>query len=253
MGKADLHSHTCHDAWGDGNQTVETLLRYVEENTDLDLFAITDHDSTDAARAAWRLHRKGGYRFGFIPGVEVTNQSGHLLCYFPAGNIVDVPSLRPFWSTVRFVHERGGICIAAHPVYPPWLAPSIARTLKRGGNLDAVEVLNAGISAGAQERLDGLAAQFAASVALVGNSDAHDQDAIGSAFTRYPGAGCRRLYACLGDQDDRTRFCGPLPDAAGGPCFHHAPFDDASRMGAKRMARGPRWRRTRRRLGDHHV
>ena len=97
-----MHSHTCHDAWGDGNQTVETLLRYVEENTDLDLFAITDHDSTDAARAAWRLHRKGGYRFGFIPGVEVTNQSGHLLCYFPEGNIVEVPSLRPFWSTVRY-------------------------------------------------------------------------------------------------------------------------------------------------------
>ena len=189
MGKADLHAHTCHDGWGDGNQSVEGLLRYVEEETDLDLFAITDHDSTDAARAAWRLHHAGGYRFGFIPGVEVTNQSGHLLCYFPAGNIVDVPSLRPFWSTVRFVHERGGICIAAHPVYPPWLAPSIVRALQRGGDLDAVEVLNAGISAGAQERLDRLAAQFQPLVALVGNSDAHDQDAIGAAFTRYPGQG----------------------------------------------------------------
>lgn len=189
MGKADLHAHTCHDAWGDGNQSVEGLLRYVEEETDLDLFAITDHDSTDAARAAWRLHRAGGFRFGFVPGVEVTNQSGHLLCYFPSGNIVDVPSLRPFWSTVRYVHDRGGICIAAHPVYPPWLAPSIVRTLQRGGSLDAVEVLNAGISAGAQERLDRLAKRFEPLVALVGNSDAHDQYALGSAFTRYPGQG----------------------------------------------------------------
>jgi predicted metal-dependent phosphoesterase TrpH len=189
VGKADLHAHTRHDAWGDGNQTVDELFRYVEERTDLDLFAITDHDSTDAARAAWRLHRGRGYRFAFFPGVEVTNQSGHLLCYFPTGNIVDVPSLRPFWSTVRYVHDHGGICIAAHPVYPPWLTPFITRTLKRGGALDAVEVVNAGISAGAQARLDGLAAQFAPLVALVGNSDAHDQDAIGSAFTRYPGAG----------------------------------------------------------------
>lgn len=189
MGKADLHAHTCHDGWGDGNQTVESLLRYVEDQTDLDLFAITDHDSTDAARAAWRLHRAGGYRFDFIPGVEVTNQSGHLLCYFPAGNIVDVPSLRPFWSTVRYVHERGGICVAAHPIYPPWLAPSIARTLRRGGTLDGIEIVNAGISAGAQQRLDDLAKQFAPMLALVGNSDAHDQGAIGAAFTRYPGQG----------------------------------------------------------------
>ena len=189
MGKADLHAHTCHDAWGDGNQTVEELFRHVEEKTDLDLFAITDHDSTAAARAAWQLHQRGGYRFGFIPGVEVTNQSGHLLCYFPAGNIVDVPSLRPFWSTVRFVHERGGICVAAHPVYPPWLAPSIVRTLERGGALDAVEVINAGISAAAQERLNRLALRFAPLVPLVGNSDAHNGDAIGSAFTRYPGQG----------------------------------------------------------------
>lgn len=189
MGKADLHAHTCHDGWGDGNQTVNTLLRYVEEETDLDLFAITDHDSTDAARAAWRLHRRGGYRFDFFPGVEVTNQSGHLLCYFPQGNVVDIPSLRPFWSTVRYVHDHGGICFAAHPVYPPWLTPSLVRTLKRGGALDAVEVINTGISAQAQERLDGIAEQFEPLVALVGNSDAHDQDAIGSAFTRYPGRG----------------------------------------------------------------
>ena len=68
-----------------------------------------------------------------------------------------------------------------------------------------MEVLNAGISAGAQERLDGLAAQFAASVALVGNSDAHDQDAIGSAFTRYPGEGIDDFMHAL-----RTRTTEPV-------------------------------------------
>lgn len=206
MGKADLHAHTCHDAWGDGNQSVEHLLRYVEEQTDLDLFAITDHDSTDAARAAWHLHRRGGYRFGFLPGVEVTNQSGHLLCYFPAGNIVDVPSLRPFWSTVRFVHEHGGICIAAHPVYPPWLTPSIVRTLQRGGALDGVEVVNAGISVGAQHRLHDLAPRFAPLVALVGNSDAHDQGAIGSAFTSYPGTGVDDFIHALSARETQPIF-----------------------------------------------
>ncbi len=211
MGKADLHAHTCHDDWGDGNQTVDRLLRYVEERTDLDLFAITDHDSTDAARAAWVVHQRGGYRFDFIPGVEVTNQSGHLLCYFPTGNIVDVPSLRPFWTTVQFVHDRGGVCIPAHPVYPPWLTPSIVRAVKRGVGLDGVEVVNAGISATAQERLDDLAPQFSPWVALVGNSDAHDQDAIGSAFTRYPGRGTDDFLHALYARRTEAVFVERLP------------------------------------------
>ncbi|HEX6508948.1 MAG TPA: PHP-associated domain-containing protein, partial [Chloroflexota bacterium] len=188
MGKADLHAHTRHDAWGDGNQTVEQLFRYVEEKTDLDLFAITDHDSTDAARAARDLHRRGSYRFGFLPGVEVTNQSGHLLCYFPHGNIVDVPSLRPFWSTVRYVHEHGGICTVAHPVHPPWLARTVLRVLERGGRLDAIEAINAGIGASAQAQLDEITTRFRPYVALVGNSDAHEQGSIGAAYTVFPGS-----------------------------------------------------------------
>jgi predicted metal-dependent phosphoesterase TrpH len=187
MGKADLHAHTCHDSWGDGNQTVEELFRHVEEATDLDLFAITDHDSTDAARAAWEVYRRGSYRFHFLPGVEVTNQAGHLLCYFPDGNVVDIPSLRPFWSTVRYAHAHGAICVAAHPVYPPWLGTTIARGIEHGQRLEGVEAINAGISEGAQAKLDAIGRRLAPLVALVGNSDAHEQHAIGAAYTRFPG------------------------------------------------------------------
>jgi predicted metal-dependent phosphoesterase TrpH len=187
MGKADLHSHTRHTAWCDGNQTVEELFRYVEEETDLDLFAITDHDSTDASRAAWEMHGRGTYRFDFLPGVEVTNIGGHLLCYFPEGNVVDIPSLRPFWWTVRYAQARGALCVVAHPIYPPWLAASVARGLEDGLHIDGVEVVNAGVSEKAQIRLDAVAAGLSSKVALVGNSDAHDQVAIGAAYTSFPG------------------------------------------------------------------
>ncbi|GAC1474342.1 MAG: CehA/McbA family metallohydrolase [Chloroflexota bacterium] len=187
MGIADLHAHTRHTAWGDGNQTVEELFRYVEEQTDVDLFAITDHDSTAAARTAWDIHRRGRYRFDFLPGVEVTNQAGHMLVYFPRGRVVDVPSLRPFWWTVRYAHRHGAICIPAHPVYPPWLASAIRRGLTEGARLDGLEAINAGISAGAQQRLTSVVARFRDEIALVGNSDAHDQGAIGSSYTRFPG------------------------------------------------------------------
>ncbi len=215
MGKADLHSHTCHDSWGDGNQTVKDLFRYVEDHTDLTLFAVTDHDSTDAARAAWQLHRRGGYRFDFLPGVEVTNGGGHLLCYFPDGNIVDVPSLRPFWWTVRYVRERGGICIPAHPIYPPWVAQSIVRGAQNGRTLDAVEVVNAGISEAAQRKLDDLAGLFAPYAALVGNSDAHQQAAVGAAYTVYPGESRDDfLQALLARQTTPVFVKRPLLDAS---------------------------------------
>jgi predicted metal-dependent phosphoesterase TrpH len=194
MGKADLHAHTRHTDWGDGNQTIADLFRYVEQQTDLDLFGITDHDITEGARAAWDIHRRGGYRFAFLPGVEVTNLSGHLLCYFPEGRIVDIPSLRPFWWTVQYAQAHGAICVAAHPVYPPWLAPTILRGHARGLRLDGIEAVNAGISERAQVRLDSIVARLEREggsgiprSALVGNSDAHDQIAVGAAYTRFPG------------------------------------------------------------------
>lgn len=206
MGKADLHAHTCHDGWGDGNQSVEALFQYVEERTDLDLFAITDHDSTEAARAAMTVHRRGGYRFGFLPGVEVTNRAGHLLCYFPSGEVHDIPSLRPFWWTVRYAQDRGAICIPAHCVYPPWLPGVIERGLNRGHRLDGLEAVNAGIPEKAQIRLEGLTTRFASRVALVGNSDAHDQSAVASAYTRFPGSSIEDFLEALQSRQTEPVF-----------------------------------------------
>jgi predicted metal-dependent phosphoesterase TrpH len=216
MGIADLHAHTCHDAWGDGNQDVDELLDYVENETDLDLVAITDHDSTTAARAARERHRRGGYRFGLLPGVEVTNQAGHLLCYFPSGEIVDIPSLRPFWWTVRYAAARGAICVAAHPIYPPWLLPTIERGLERGHHLDAVEAINAGIGDRARQKLVRVTASLQGRIALVGNSDAHDQSCLGAAFTRFPGSSVDDFLEALRTRTTEPVLVGPavLPAAA---------------------------------------
>lgn len=187
MGKADLHVHTRHDGWGDGNDAVAEILRFVEEGSDLDLVAVTDHDSTEAARAGRALHPRGEYRFDFLPGVEVTTRSGHLLCYF-LGEIVDVPSLRSLAWTSRYIHHHNGICVLAHPVYPPWLQRSLQRDDSRALRMvEAVEVINGGLSATAQVRLDRLGATLAGRCSLTGNSDSHHKESIGSVFTEFPG------------------------------------------------------------------
>jgi predicted metal-dependent phosphoesterase TrpH len=206
VGTADLHAHTRQDSWADGNQTVEELFEYVETQTQLDVFGITDHDNADTARHAWEVYERGRYRFGFLPGVEVTNQAGHLLCYFPEGRVVDIPSLRPFWWTVRYARRHGAICIPAHPVYPPWLAGSILRGLQSGRHLDAVEAVNAGIGERAQHKLDVIAGRIAPYVALVGNSDAHHEGAVGSAYTRFPGTSMEDFLHALEERTTEPVF-----------------------------------------------
>jgi predicted metal-dependent phosphoesterase TrpH len=202
MGTADLHAHTCHDGWGDGNQKIQDLFQHVEEETDLDIFGITDHDNADTARAAWELYQHGDYRFGFLPGVEVTNQGGHLLCFFPTGDVFDVPSLRPFWWTVRYAQERGAVCVVAHPIYPPWLPALLTRGVESGARVDGIETVNAALGERAQRRLDGIVEKLPRGVAQVGNSDAHDVCAIGAAHTRFPGHTVEDLLHAL--REDQT-------------------------------------------------
>ena len=75
MGKADLHIHTRD---GDGLDSVEAIFDHVEAQTDLDVIAITEHDNLETALRARETWARGGYRFDFVPGVEVTTLEGPL-------------------------------------------------------------------------------------------------------------------------------------------------------------------------------
>src|SRR5215213_5008901 len=57
-GKADLHMHT---SLGDGLASVEQIFDYVENYTDLDIIAITDHDDSRGALQALELIEKRKY------------------------------------------------------------------------------------------------------------------------------------------------------------------------------------------------
>ena len=53
-GKADLHMHS---TYSDGSATIEQILAYTEQNTDLNVIALTDHDVIDGAPAARFIQR----------------------------------------------------------------------------------------------------------------------------------------------------------------------------------------------------
>ncbi|MGO2478544.1 MAG: PHP domain-containing protein, partial [Pseudoalteromonas sp.] len=70
MIKYDLHSHTTHS---DGQLTVEQLLlRAVDKN--IDVFAITDHDTVAAIKPAKAFIKEEALPLTLISGVEISTK-----------------------------------------------------------------------------------------------------------------------------------------------------------------------------------
>jgi predicted metal-dependent phosphoesterase TrpH len=193
VGSADLHIHTRH---GDGMATVPALLAYVDEHTQLDVIAVTEHDTLRAADEARNLHASYAYRHELICGMEVTTLDGHLLALFIEEPVASFHRIEP---TLAAIHKQGGLAIVPHPL--SWLTRSVGvKTLERIGAVandgvyfDAIEEHNlspAGRVTSARarrlnrERFD---------LAAIGSSDAHFLQSIGGAFTEFDGSSVNDL------------------------------------------------------------
>jgi len=182
--------------------TVPELLDFIErERPELDVVAVTEHDTLRAAEEAADLHARHDYRFELIQGVEVTTLDGHLLALF-----IDrpVPSFRRMEETLEAVHAQGGLAIAAHPL--SWLTRSankrvLDRIAARGADdgvyFDAIEEFNmspAGRVSGARVRALN---RDRYGLAAVGASDAHFLQSIGCAWTEFEGRSPDDLRAAI--------------------------------------------------------
>ena len=199
LGRADLHMHTsASDGWPSPQQLVDHARRL-----SLDAIAVTDHDTIEGALRASAL-AAAQTRLQVIVGEEVSSLDGHILGLFLERRIP--PGLSAA-ATVHAIHEQGGLAVAAHPFWRTqrrtrsgvvhgvgWLAAELA--------FDAIEVENGtpGFYVFNQmaHRLSlGLGA------AAVGGSDAHILDAVGRAFTEFPGHSPEELRAAI--QTGRTQ------------------------------------------------
>jgi predicted metal-dependent phosphoesterase TrpH len=197
LGTADLHIHT---RYGDGMATVPELLRYVDERGDLDVIAVTEHDTLRAAEEARELRARGSFRFDLVTGMEVTTLDGHLLALF-----IDepVPSFRRMEETLAEVHRLGGLAVVPHPF--SWLTRSVGvRVLERiaavrdeAVHFDAIEEYNlspAGrVTSAKARRLNRERFRLPA----VGASDAHFLQSIGSAYTTFEGRSAAELRRAI--------------------------------------------------------
>lgn len=195
-GKADLHMHS---TYSDGCATIEEILQHVQEETELDVIAITDHDVIDGALRARDLWSRKAYRFDFVVGEEISTQEGHLLGLFIEKQI---PSGLSIERSIDLIHEQGGLAIIAHPLHRFFRHSCQKEVMDRIHAskdvwLDGIESWNASFC--------GL---YANAVAMktnrelyrlpeVGNSDAHTLNSIGSGISWFAGSSAVDVRAAI--------------------------------------------------------
>jgi predicted metal-dependent phosphoesterase TrpH len=194
VGRADLHMHT---TVSDGWPTPRELVDHAARRAKLDVIAVTDHDTIEGALQA-QEHAAKRAKFRVIVGEEVSSRDGHIVALFLERRV------RPGMSaaaTVDAIHDQGGLAIAVHPF---WRTQRRARTSSVHGvgwlaaelDFDAIEVENATpgfylVNQLAHRLNLGLGA------AETGSSDAHILDAVGRAFTEFPGKTPEALRAAI--------------------------------------------------------
>jgi predicted metal-dependent phosphoesterase TrpH len=192
-GRADLHMHT---NFSDGWPTPFDLVEHARA-IGLDVIAVTDHDTIEGALRASE-HAAARAKLQVIVGEEVSSRDGHIVGLFLERRV------RPGMSaaaTVHAIHDQGGLAVAVHPFWRTqrrtrtgvvhgvgWLAAELP--------FDAVEIENATPGFYVFNQL-ARRLNMGLGCAEVGGSDAHILDAVGRAFTEFPGRTPKALRAAI--------------------------------------------------------
>ena len=196
-GIADLHMHTDHS---DGMAPVSAVMEYVEHRTNLDVIAITDHDTLDGSLAARELAARRNYSFELVMGNEITTLSGHLLALFiekpvnsppaadshyrrrsrpgralhrpPSHELADAKRRPPRPRQGDVQRRRRPASTALRPTIPRWRVGSFPARCEASTRANTILPKPVG-------------------------SDAHFLPAVGSGYTIFPGNGAEDLLRAL--------------------------------------------------------
>lgn len=201
LGKADVHMHS---NFSDGQPSIEKILDYVENKTELDIIAITDHDTIKGALKARKIAKKRKFRFEIIIGEEVSSIEGHIVALFIKKRIS--PGLSAH-DTLLNIKKQGGIAVLAHPFYQTKMLDKnkntmggvgIITTIKEKDLYHGIEVINGTPVMMVKENN---MAQFINHTLLfkseIGASDAHILKGIGKGFTMFEGKTAKDLKEAI--------------------------------------------------------
>lgn len=208
MGFSDLHIHSAYSY--DGTASISAIMRHIIGKTNLNVIAITDHDTVKGVHEAQDLAPR--YGLEVIPGIEISSADGHVLGLWVEKAIPAGLSLR---ETLLRVGEQGGYCIAAHPEARGIHSLSFSKIREVLMDADAarvlvaVEALNGSlVFTSRNETVSNESRKL--SISLAGNSDAHTLEMIGSGSSYFEGKTAEDLkYALLNHLTLPYRQKGP--------------------------------------------
>jgi PHP domain len=187
MSRADPH---CHTLASDGMVTPAQLVE-AAARAQLDLIAVTDHDSMDSVKDAQARGAEAGVTV--VAGQEITTRAPaqtHLIGWFLERPIKRGMSIE---DTVDAIHAQGGLAIVPHPFMPFYfgsIQPGMLRRLIERHAVDGIEMVATVPMGGRRRRL--LEVFYAANHerlgAAIGASDCHfGSYDIAQAVTDYDG------------------------------------------------------------------
>ncbi len=169
--KYELHCHSWHSkgkkiTW-EATMSPDQIVRALKRKGFTGM-ALTDHDTI----AGWKDAKKAAGKHGmvFIPGLEVSTASGHVLGLGLNENVKSGMSIN---ETIEEIHAQGGIAVAPHPF-----------DLRNEGvgdefiKCDAAEAFNSLIISRIENHI-ARSKITKAGMAAVGGSDAHSPDMLG--------------------------------------------------------------------------
>ena len=169
--KFELHCHSTHShgskiKW-EGTASPTQIAKTLH-GKGFGGFAITDHDSI----GSWHEARRAAKGLGmvFIPGLEVSTLSGHLIAL---GINEGIRSGLTLEESMDLVHDQGGITVAPHP-----LDAREEGIRKEFAKADAVEVFNSLVVTRVENALISAKVRRM-KLPAVGGSDAHTAEMLG--------------------------------------------------------------------------
>lgn len=189
--KVDLHIHS---NYSDAKPSIKDILNFVENDTDLDIIAITDHNTIKGAIEAKKIIHSQKMRIKVIIGEEISCQEGHLVGLFLKK---EIPGNLPVSETIKLIKKQKGVVIASHPFVETPLKDSkgnhtggigLSTILVEKNNIDALETVNGNLIMKFREnsRANFINSNFLFRT-TVGGSDSHILASLGKGYTIFVG------------------------------------------------------------------